>query len=61
VVHGKYVEDCGDKPQSKFTLKPATIPYMTMLQYWLGKTKSKSCQVDPKCFQKIAADFFFII
>jgi len=33
------IEDCGSAPWRKFTLKPTTIPYMMMWQYWLGKTK----------------------
>jgi len=35
---------------------------MTMGQYWLGKIKPKqafrlhSCQIDPKCFRKVAME-----
>jgi len=55
VVHSRDVEDCGGAPQTKFTLKPAKIPYITMWQYWLGNTKPN--KADPKCFQKVATEF----
>ena len=38
------------KNQSQFSLT-------TMRQYWLGKTKPKSFQINPKCFQQVATEF----
>jgi len=55
MVHSRDVEDCGDAPRRKSTLKPAKIPYITMWQHWLAQ---KSFQIDPKCFQKVATEFF---
>jgi len=39
----------------KIYLKPAKIPYIMMWEHWLDNTKS--FQIDPKCFQKVATEF----
>jgi len=35
-------------------VNPATIPYTTMWQYWLGKNNPKKLS---KCFQKVVTEF----